>query len=121
MSSIVLASKNAGKIRGEIRLEKDCKTYHVFVTLYGRKIYDNYFSTMESAKKAMVRNIRKAAGSDGSTPVFVDIESGDVVTKNQLFSEYSAFQAEDPEEYSFTFEEYIKNCLTSNNGTLEKI
>ena len=53
--------------------------------------------------------------------IFLDIESGKLVTREQLEKEYREAQAENPEEYSYSFADYIRNCLTVNNGTLETI
>lgn len=49
-----------------------------------------------------------------------DIESGEIVTREQLYAEYMEALASgivDP----MTFNEYINNSLTRNNGTLETI
>lgn len=53
--------------------------------------------------------------------MFFDIESGEYITTEQLFSEYIENRKSNPDEYSYSFPEYVKNCLTVNNGTLEKI
>lgn len=53
--------------------------------------------------------------------MYFDIESNQIVTREQLFTEYQAMKENYPEEYAYTFPEYIKNCLTSSNGTLELI
>lgn len=52
---------------------------------------------------------------------FYDIESGEYITLETLYSEYLTMQKEQPDEYNYSFTEYINNCLTVNNGTLEKI
>lgn len=50
--------------------------------------------------------------------LFYDIESQEIVTENQLFSEYTdAINAGIID--ACTFDEYIKNSLTRYNGTLE--
>lgn len=53
--------------------------------------------------------------------IFLDIESGALVTLEQLEKEYHEAQAENPSEYNYSFSDYIRNCLTVNNGTLETI
>ena len=52
---------------------------------------------------------------------FRDIESGEYITLKTLYSEYMTMKREQPEEYDYSFTEYVNNCLTVNNGTLEKI
>ena len=53
--------------------------------------------------------------------MYFDIESNQIVTREQLFAEYQTMKESYPEEYGYTFPEYVKNCLTSSNGTLELI
>lgn len=49
---------------------------------------------------------------------FRDIESGETITTEQLYNEY--IQNMKSGEYEVvTFSEYVYNCLTENNGTLE--
>lgn len=49
---------------------------------------------------------------------FRDIETGETITTEQLYSEY--LQNMKSGEYeAVTFSEYVYNCLTANNGTLE--
>ena len=52
---------------------------------------------------------------------FLDIESGSVVTLYDLKKEYLQFRKEQPNEYDYPFADYVKNCMTSHNGTLELI
>ena len=52
--------------------------------------------------------------------MYRDIESGEIVTESQLFAEYKRFQQEQPDEYNYSFSDYVQNCLVENNGTLEK-
>lgn len=51
---------------------------------------------------------------------WLDIESGEVVTSEQLENEFNMLKAEQPEEYNYSFSDYIRNC-ESKNGTLERI
>ena len=51
--------------------------------------------------------------------MFYDIESNEIVTIDQLKNEYDMLRQEQPDEYNYSFEEYIRNCKTENNGTLE--
>lgn len=53
--------------------------------------------------------------------MYIDIETGEHVTTEQLYSEYMKNRQEQPEEYNYSFAEYIRNSLTTNNGTLERI
>lgn len=49
---------------------------------------------------------------------FRDIETGETITTEQLYNEYT--QNMKSGEYEIvTFSEYVYNCLTANNGTLE--
>ena len=52
-----------------------------------------------------------------------DIESGKIVTVDQLRQEFAArLMAEDAEEWEeMSFAEYLRNSLTVNNGTLEEV
>ena len=49
-----------------------------------------------------------------------DIESGEIITESQLRKEWKAAM-ESGECDPVTFEQYIENCMTYNNGTLENI
>lgn len=51
--------------------------------------------------------------------IFRDIESGEKITLEQLEKEFYLLKLEDPETYDYSFDGYINNCLTRNNGTLE--
>lgn len=54
--------------------------------------------------------------------VYFDIESGKTVTIDQLKTEYIESIKNNPKEFiNVSFPEYIENCLTENNGTLERI
>ena len=51
-----------------------------------------------------------------------DIESGEIITRDQLFEEYIENLKASPSEYMhISFPEYIANCMTYNGGTLEMI
>lgn len=53
---------------------------------------------------------------------FKDIESGKIVTEEELRHEYLQKLQEQPEEYAeMCFADYIRNSLTAHNGTLEEI
>ena len=49
-----------------------------------------------------------------------DIESGDIVTREQLYTEYMEALSIGIID-QMTFNEYITNSLTVNNGTLERV
>ena len=51
---------------------------------------------------------------------YYDIEQEQIVTREQLFVEYKEL-IESGNIETVTFEQYINNCLTRNNGTLEII
>lgn len=51
--------------------------------------------------------------------MWIDIETGEIVTAEQLRIEYEHAKEKQPDEYRYSFEEYIRNCKTENNGTLE--
>ena len=53
--------------------------------------------------------------------MFLDIESGEKVTLGQLMEEYKQNKQALPSEYDYSFDEYVKNCLVENNGTLERL
>ena len=49
-----------------------------------------------------------------------DVETQEIVTEFQLLEEFRHFQRVLPDEYNYSFAEYIKNC-ESKNGTLIRI
>lgn len=51
---------------------------------------------------------------------FRDTESGETITESELKSIFTTLKEEQPEEYNYTFEEYVKNS-TSKNGFLEEV
>lgn len=51
--------------------------------------------------------------------LFKDIETGDIITTEQLFGEYEESMQED--DRGLTFGEYVFNCMTAQGGTLEAI
>lgn len=50
-----------------------------------------------------------------------DIESETIVSLEQLYDEFTEMKKNNPSEYDYTFFEYLQNCLTRNNGTIEII
>ena len=53
---------------------------------------------------------------------FHDTESRESISETELLEEFVKLSQENPTEYgSITFGQYINNCLTINNGTLEEI
>lgn len=44
-------------------------------------------------------------------------EYGHIITEDELYDEFNQLRAEQPEEYDYSFEEYIKN-VTGKNGSL---
>lgn len=51
---------------------------------------------------------------------FYSYDYGDIITEADLRREYEENKKRDPEEYNYTFEQYITNC-TSKNGALAEI
>jgi hypothetical protein len=53
---------------------------------------------------------------------FHDTESRQIISETELLEEFIKLSKENPAEYeNITFGQYISNCLTINNGTLEEI
>ena len=57
----------------------------------------------------------------GFDQMFWDIESGEKITLGQLMEEYEQNRKAMPSEFNYSFDEYVKNCLVENNGTLERL
>lgn len=57
-----------------------------------------------------MRNMRK----------FKDINTGEIITEEELRKEFDKLYLYDPENYDYSFEWYILNC-TDKNGTLEEV
>jgi len=53
--------------------------------------------------------------------MFRDIESGEKVTLAQLMEEYKQNRQALLSGVNCSFDEYVENCLTENNGTLERL
>ena len=51
---------------------------------------------------------------------FLDTETGDIITEQALTVTFEMLK-EDDDYKNITLEQYINNCLTINNGTLEEI
>lgn len=60
-----------------------------------------------------------AKPKDSADRLFVD-ERGEFVTEAQLREEFKQLKAEQPDEYDYSFEDYVLNC-TGRNGTLTEI
>lgn len=53
---------------------------------------------------------------------FYDIETREIITEDVLRETLEILKDEDPNTYGdITLEQYINNCLTINNGTLEEL
>lgn len=53
---------------------------------------------------------------------FFDTEHRQFITETELLEEFVRLSQENPTEYDgVTFGQYLNNCLTINNGTLEEI
>ena len=57
--SITLYEKRCGDLYGEVSQNKYEKTYEASIYYLGGRIYVNYFSTFENAKRAVNRNMKK--------------------------------------------------------------
>lgn len=51
---------------------------------------------------------------------FRDLEFDIIVTEEELLKTFKYLQREQPDEYNYSFENYIRNC-TDKDGTLEEI
>lgn len=51
---------------------------------------------------------------------FIDTETGKILSVDELMKEYTALR-ESGDTEAETFADYISNCLTKNNGTLEEL
>lgn len=49
-----------------------------------------------------------------------DNETSEIVTEKQLRAEFDELKREQPEEYNYTFADYIRN-ITDKNGTMEEV
>lgn len=52
------------------------------------------------------------------TTLYFDIESSEIITTTQLEAEFKRMKAENPDEYPYSFPEFVNDCLTINNGSL---
>lgn len=51
---------------------------------------------------------------------FRDLEFDIIVTEEELLRTFKHLQREQPDEYNYSFEDYIRNCV-DKDGTLEEI
>lgn len=51
---------------------------------------------------------------------FIDTETGKPVTESELLAEFTALKSENPEEYPYNFNQYLRNC-TDKNGFLRDV
>ena len=52
--------------------------------------------------------------------IWIDCESGETITEKQLYYEFCFLKSEQPDEYNYSFADYIRNC-ESKNGTLTRL
>ena len=50
---------------------------------------------------------------------FLD-EAGKIVMESELYEDFQNMKKEDPEEYGYSFTDYVREC-TGKNGTLKQI
>lgn len=53
-------------------------------------------------------------------PIYYDTETEEYITESDLFEEYEGY-LDSPESENISFAQFINNCLTINNGTLERV
>lgn len=53
-------------------------------------------------------------------PIYYDTETEEYITESDLFEEYEGY-LDNPESENISFAQFINNCLTINNGTLERV
>ena len=53
-------------------------------------------------------------------PIYYDTEKEEYITESDLREEYENYLDEEDTDF-VTFSQFINNCLTINNGTLEKV
>ena len=53
--------------------------------------------------------------------MWLDIEQGMLYTTEQLEQMFNELKKEQPEEYDYSFYEYLKSCSVRENGTLERV
>lgn len=51
---------------------------------------------------------------------YVDLNSREVIAEDRLRKDFAIMQAEDPDIYNYSFDEYIRNC-TGKNGFLQTL
>lgn len=51
---------------------------------------------------------------------FIDTETGKSVTESELLAEFTTLKTENPEEYPYNFNQYLRNC-TDKNGFLREV
>lgn len=51
---------------------------------------------------------------------FIDTETGKSVTESELLTEFTALKSENPAEYPYNFNQYLRNC-TDKNGFLREV
>lgn len=52
--------------------------------------------------------------------LFIDNETGEILTESELLKEFNELKATEQTDAE-TFAEYINNCMSYNNGTLDEI
>lgn len=52
--------------------------------------------------------------------LYRDTETNEILTEAQIEAEFEALKEWQPEEYNYTFNQYLRNC-TSKNGFLEVV
>lgn len=83
---------------------------------YGETRVD-YYDTACNIIKAGYRK-----GGEMQMRIFFDIELREIITDDVLAETLEELKENDPNTYGdMTLEQYINNCLTINNGTLEEV
>lgn len=51
---------------------------------------------------------------------YIDIENDTIISESELKIEFEELKKEYPNEYNYSFNDYLKNC-TSKNGSLKEL
>ena len=89
---------------------------------YAADGYDAGWYNGEGNAYETVLEILQKAGYRKRTRKFFDIETREIITEEVLAETLEELRECDPDTYGdITLGQYINNCLTINNGTLEEV
>lgn len=81
-----------------------------------KEINTQYISKAEPITNKQVR--REYFNGRMDDTLLIDTETLEIVTLADVYKEFLYFKKQDPDEYNYSFSEYIGNC-TSKNGFLK--